>query len=127
MTQNKNQKILYTCKKIILCGYAMPKVFPTNILKWVDPQESDQNKYTSNSFNECVSEFDLEYLKELRELNNDYSLAPDKIEIKREMLPEYQLTFSDLYNIPIGSVKEIVLNFFDKEKYVFHYENLQFY
>ena len=40
------------------------------------------------------------------------------------MLPEYQLTFSDLCNIPIGSVKEIVLNFFDKEKYVFHYENL---
>ena len=74
--------------------------------------------------NECVSEFDVEYLKELRELNNDYPLAPDKIEIKREMLPEYQLTFSDLYNIPIGSVKEIVLNFFDKEKYVFHYENL---
>ena len=127
MTQNKNQKILYTCKKIILCGYAMPKVFPTNILKWVDPQESDQNKYTSNSLNECVSEFDLEYLKELLKLNNDYSLAPDKIKIKREMLAEYQLMFADLCNIPIGSVKEIVLNFLDKEKHVFHYQNLQFY
>ena len=28
----------------------------------------------------------LEYHKELRELQNDYSLALDKIEIKREML-----------------------------------------
>ena len=110
MTQNKNQKILYTCKKIILCGYAMPKVFPTNILKWVDPQESDQNKYTSNSFNECVSEFDLEYLKELRELNNDYPLAPDKIEIKREMWNDYQSKIADLHNIPIGNVKRLVPN-----------------
>ena len=28
---------------------------------------------------------------ELQELHNDYPLAPHKIEIKREMLPDYQL------------------------------------
>ena len=39
------------------------------------------------------------------ELYNDYLLGPDKIEIKREMLS----------------------NFFDKEKYATHYENLQLY
>ena len=27
----------------------------------------------------------------------------------------------------IGNVKKLVPNFFDKEKYVLHYENLQFY
>ena len=32
-------------------------------------------------------------------------LAPDKIEIKREMLFEYQLKIADLCNIPIGNVK----------------------
>ena len=62
------------------------------------------NKYSSNNFKECASEVDLEYPKESHELKNNYSLAPDKIEIKREMLPEYQLTFSDLYNILIGKV-----------------------
>ena len=84
----------------------------------MDPKESDLKKYTSNSLKECVSEVDLEHPKELNELNNDYSLAPDKIEIKREILPEYQLTFADLCNIPIGNVKKTVLNFFDKGKYV---------
>ena len=30
----------------------------------------------------------------------------------------------DLYNIPFGTVERYGLNFFDKEKYVLHYENL---
>ena len=63
----------------------------------------------------------LEFSKELRELHNDYPLAPDKIEIKREMLSEYQLKISDLYNIHIGNVKKLVPNSFDKEKHMFHY------
>ena len=41
------------------------------------------------------------------------------------MLPDYQLKITDLYNIPIGNVKKLVLNFFDKETHVIHYENLQ--
>ena len=85
------------------------------------------NKYTSNCSKGCVLEVDLEYPKELRELHNDYPLAPDKIEIKKEMLFDYQLKISALYNIPIGNVKKLVPNFFDKEKYVIHYENLQLY
>ena len=43
------------------------------------------------------------------------------------MLSDYHLKIADLYKIPIGSVKKFVPNFFDKEKYVIHYENLQFY
>ena len=45
-------------------------------------QEFDFNKYTSNSLKECILEVDLEYLKELQELHNDYPLAPDKIVIR---------------------------------------------
>ena len=85
------------------------------------------NKYTSNSLKGCVLEVDLEYPKELPELHNDYPLGPDKIEIERDMLFEYQLKIADLYNIPTGNVKKLVANFFDKEKYVLHYENLQIY
>ena len=48
----------------------------------------------------------------LQELHNDYPLGPDKIEIKRETLSNYPLKF---------------LIFFDKEKYMIHYENLQLY
>ena len=43
------------------------------------------------------------------------------------MLSDYQLKIADLYNIPIGNVKKLVPNLVDKEKYVIHYENLQFY
>ena len=31
------------------------------------------------------------------------------------MLLEYQLNIADLYNIPIGNVKKLVPNLFDKE------------
>ena len=42
-------------------------------------------------------------------------------------MSDYQLKIADLCNIPIGNVKKLVPNFFDKEKYVIHYENLKFY
>ena len=85
------------------------------------------NKYSSNSSKRCVLEVDLEYPKELQEWHNDYSLAPDNIKIKREMLSEYQLRIAGLYSIPIGNVKKLVPNSFDKEKFVLHYKNLQLY
>ena len=42
------------------------------------------------------------------------------------MLSYYQLKNADLYNIPIDNAKKLVPNFFDKEKYVIYYENIQF-
>ena len=95
MTQNKNN----------LYDYAMPKFLPKSAFKWIDPNQFDLNKYTSNSSKEFVLDVDLEYLKELWQLHNDYPLAPDKIEIRRQMLFEYKLKIVDLYNVPIGNVK----------------------
>ena len=43
------------------------------------------------------------------------------------MLSDYQLKKADLHTIPIGNVKKLVANFFDQEKYVIHYQNLQLY
>ena len=85
------------------------------------------NKYTSNSLRGCVLEVNLEYPKELRELHNDYPLAPDKIEIKKEMSSDYQLKIADHYNIPFGNNNnKLVPNRFE-EKYEIHFENLQLY
>ena len=105
----------------------MSKFFPTSGFKWIDPKKFDLNKYTSNSSKGCVLEIHVEYPNEFPELHNDHTLAQDKIEIKREMLSEHQLKIADLYNIPTGNVKKLVPKFFDKEKYVLHYENLQLY
>ena len=49
-------------------GYAMSKFLVTSGFKWTDPEEFDLNKYTRNSSKGCVLEVDLEYPKELREL-----------------------------------------------------------
>ena len=105
----------------------MSKFLPKRGLKWIDPKEFGLNKYTSNSSKVCVLEVDLEYPKYLRALHSDFPLAPNKLEIKREMLSDYQLKIADNYNIPIGNVKKLVPNFFHKEKYVIHCENLKLY
>ena len=90
----------------LLFGYAMSKFLQISSFKWIDPKEFDLSKYTRNSSKGCVLEVDLEYPKELRELHNNYPLAPDKTEIKREMFSNYQLKIADLYNIPIGNDKK---------------------
>ena len=110
-----------------LYGYAMSKFLPTGGFKWIDPKEFDLNKYTTNHSKGHVLEFDHEYPKKLHELHNNYPLSPHKIEIKREMVSEYQLKIADLHNIPIRDVRKIVPNFLDKERYVIHYENVQLY
>ena len=102
----------------------MSKFLPTSGFKWMNLKEFDLNKYSSNRSKRCALEVDLEYPKDLRWLHNDYPLAPDKIEIKIEMLSEYQLKIVDLYNISIGNVKRLVPKTFDKEKNVLGYKNL---
>ena len=64
------------------------------------------NEHTNNSSKGCILEVDLEYPKKIRDLHNGYSLAPDKIENKRETLSDYQLKIDDLYNIPISNVEK---------------------
>lgn len=54
----------------------------------------------------CVSEDDLEYPKKLYELYNNYPLAKDKLEIKREILSDYQSKRADDYNISTINVKK---------------------
>ena len=105
----------------------MSKFLLTSDFKWIDPKAFDLNKYTSNSSKRCVLEVGLKYPTELKDLHNDYPLAPEKIEIKSEMLSNYQLKIADLYNTPIGNAKKLIPNVFNKEIYVIHYENLQLY
>ena len=71
----------------------------------------DSNRY-SNSSKDCVLEVVLKYHKEL---HNDNTLAPDKIEIKKVM-SNYQLKIADFYNISIANVKKLEPNFFLKRK-----------
>ena len=62
----------------------MSNFLPTSGLKWRDITAFDLNKYTINSTKGCVLKLILNILK-LLELHNNYPLAPDKIEVKREI------------------------------------------
>ena len=73
---------------------------PTCGFKWIDPKEFELNKYTRKSSKGCVLEVDLEHPKQWLESHNDHPWAPD----------------TDFYSIPIGIVKKLVPNFFDKEQ-----------
>ena len=58
----------------------MLKSLLTDGCKWLDPVKFKLNKY----------EVDLKYLRKLHKLHKDYSLAPEKLEIKRGILSDYQ-------------------------------------
>ena len=67
-----------------LYGYVISKFLPTSGSKCIDPKDFDLINYISNSSKGCVLKVDLEYPKELRELHNDFPLAPAKIKIKEK-------------------------------------------
>ena len=85
-----------------LYGYVMLKFLPTSGFKRINPikfySKKKKKKYSSNSLTGFVSEVHLEYLKELYNLHNDYSLVPDKIEIKQRKFSKYQLIIFDFHN-----------------------------
>ena len=79
--------------------------------------------YISNRY----SKDNNKYLKSYDPKQKSKHITYLEIKIKREILSECQLKIADLYNIPIGNVKKLVPNFFDQEKNVIRYENLQLY
>ena len=85
--KEESKYIIYWLAKN-LYGYVMTKFLPTSGFKWLNPKEFDLNQYISNGSKGCILKVDLEYPKEL---HIDYSLAPDKIEIKREILYEIRI------------------------------------
>ena len=85
-----------------LYGWAMSKPLPTHGFKWMG--ESELENWEKHS---CILEVDLEYPKSLHDLHNDYPLAPEKIKVNK--------------------VDKLILNLWNKKKYVINYENLKQY
>ena len=63
----------------------------------------------------------------MHDLQNDYPLAPEKLEISQKMLSKYCSDIADTYGIKIGGVNRLVPNLRNKKKYVVHYKNRQLY
>ena len=84
--------------------------------KWLYSAKFKLCKHNNDCLRGFVLAVDLEYPK-MHELHNSYPLAPDKLEINKEILCDNQLKIVDY--IPTGSVKNLV-PVFDKEKYMLH-------
>ena len=93
----------------------MAKSLPTVGFKILDLVKFNLGKYDDNSSGGSIN------------YTTSHSLDPDKPEIKREMLPDYQLKIPDKYQISIGSVKKLVPKSLGEEKYVLHFNNWQVY
>ena len=61
----------------------MSQFLSASEIKRIDPNEIDLSEYNNSS---TGSVLEVKYPKRLCELHNDYLLAPDYIEIKRETL-----------------------------------------
>ena len=60
----------------------------------------------------------------MHDINNDYSLAPERINIPKEWLSDYCSKIANVHNITTGTVKKLVSNFMTKNN-VIYYRNLQ--
>ena len=110
-----------------LYGWAMTQHLPKSGFHWkrVMPTEEQIMKMRPNSKKGWILEVDLEYPAYLHDAHNDYPLAPEKI--KPQQMSEYQRRLMNGLNLAMPGTEKLVLTLEDKEKYVTHYRNLQFY
>ena len=91
------------------------------------PTEEQIMKIGTNAKKGWILEVDLEYPKELHEAHNDYPLAPEKRAMDLRKMSEYQPSLMKDLGLEARCTEKLVLTLEDKEKYVTHHKNLQFY
>ena len=111
-----------------LYGWAMSQFLPTHDFRWLKEHEIqalDILNVAADSNIGYICEVDLEYGDHLHQSHNDYPLAPESLTVTGEMLSPFQQKRYPA-NIKRASQK-LCPNLYDKERYVVHYRNLQFY
>ena len=112
-----------------LHGWAMSKPLPKRDLKWkrVLPTKEEIQKKKETAKNGWILEVDLEYPAELPEEHNSYPLAPEKKIVKKERMSDYQKSLINDLELKPPDSEKLLLTLGDKNNYVVHYRNLQFY
>ena len=128
--RNKPSKYIIYLDANNLYGWAMSQYSPTGGFKWLSEKQIDKINlatYEKDSKKGLIVEVDLEYPKELHKLHNDYPVAPEQIQVNKDMLSEYCKQIAEKYNISTGLVAKLIPTLNKKEKYVIHYRTLQLY
>ena len=113
-----------------LYGWAMSQYLPTGNFKWMTDKEInkiDLGKHKADGKKGLILDVDLEYPQELRDIHNDYPVAPEKVKVSNNMLSGYCKKIAEKYNISIGLVSKLIPTLRGKKEYVLHYRNLQLY
>ena len=83
-----------------LYGWAMNEYLPYSEFEWLkNVDKLDVNSINKKSDIGYILEVDLEYPKELHELHNDYSLAPEKLVVTNDMFSKYCKEIADKHDI----------------------------
>ena len=98
-----------------LYGWAMSQHLPYSEFKWFNKKEISRfclNCISENSFVGYILEIDFEYPDDI---DFDYPLAPEKLEITQNMLSKYCSDIANKYGMKIGGVNKLVPNLRNKK------------
>ena len=108
-----------------LYGLAMNGYLPYGGFKlWRNVDNFDVDSVSENSSIGYILNVDLKYSEELHVLNNDYSLAPEKLAIRFGILSNYCKNIADKYGIKVANLMKLIPNLGEKTNYVLHCSNL---
>ncbi|XP_046547498.1 uncharacterized protein LOC124257474 [Haliotis rubra] len=111
-----------------LYGWAMSQALPERDFEWVeDVDDLDIMGVAPNADIGYILEVDLEYPSHLHDAHSDYPLAPESMIVTEDMLSEHSRELKKNLKIKGKPSRKLVPNLFNKQKYVLHYRNLQFY
>ena len=120
----KNSYIMYLDANN-LYGWSMVQNLPTDRFKWSNRAISDILKHKADDPKGYICEVDMTYPEHIHDEHNDYPLTPEKVEVQKEWLSNYQ---NNLMTTQTRlKVKKLVPNLRNKQKYVVHHRNLQLY
>ena len=109
-----------------LYGGAISENLPYKDFEWIE--NIDIMNYDVDGNKGCFVECDLEYPDELHDLHNDYPLAPERTNVNKNELSNYQLNQLEIHNEKFNEkIEKLIPNLKNKTKYITHIKNLQYY
>lgn len=127
---NIESKYIVNLDVLNLYGFCMTAYLPHSNFKWLtenEIQNFDIHTVPPDSDVGYILVVSLIYPSHLHDKTNSFALACDHIEIKYSDLSSYQQTLLNKFNMKYTKTKKLVPNLRDKENYVVHYLNLQYY
>ena len=106
---------------------------PTGGFKWVEMETESVEfwaefilKQQEEQDEGYIFEVDLEYPSNLHDEHDNFPLAPEHMDIKKDMLSTYQKEVAENLGVKVGGEK-LCLTLNNKKKYICHYRNLKLY